>query len=214
MKITSCKLGLVRLVLLCTATLLLPSMASAQAPDCPSDSVLTYSGTMTATGTVPFDVGLAPCQTVAFSVTTTGDSMYGASVYFTINNSETSPRSLWVSNWAAYGTVSQTLPDAYWMYPYPGTRGVQGLMGSGSLYASFYSGLQLTYSITATKTRRPDYNIGGVSFDSAPLISTGETLYGSVHEWEPGQFYKIHLEAGQLLYLTGQLTGSSMYGTG
>src|ERR1700720_2336924 len=102
MNTASYKLSLARAVLFWTGILLVPSMASAQAPDCPSDSVLTYSGTMTATGTVPFDVGLAPCQTVAFSVTTTGDSMYGASVYFTINNSETSPRSLWVSNWAAY----------------------------------------------------------------------------------------------------------------
>jgi hypothetical protein len=62
-----------------------------------------------------------------------------------------------------------------------------------------------------TKTPRPEYNIGGTGFANAPSITTGTRYYGSISELEPGQFWKIHLEQGQMIYLTGQAEGSTVW---
>ena len=58
----------------------------------------------------------------------------------------------------------------------------------------------IDYSIQMTKAPRPGYNTGGTSFATTTPIDTGVTQYGSIDELELGQFYKVHLEAGQLIH--------------
>ena len=190
---------------------------SADPGDCPPQSTpQTYAGTMTVSGTtIPIPLDLHPCETVGFSITTTGNATFGATVEFKLFNAEESPRVLYETWWSAYGTVSKpSLPTgAPWIYPYRGTRGMEGLPGFATLRATFFSGHTLAYTVVVTRTPRADYNLGGTSFGGAPLIGLTETQYGSVHPWEPGQFYKVSLTPAQTIYLSGEVTGSPTYGT-
>jgi hypothetical protein len=173
---------------------------------------MTVSGT---TITIPVD--LEPCQTVGFSITTTGHQVHGAAVIFRIFNKEGTPRVLDQFNWSSYGTVNQPeLPTgAPWIYPYRGTRGDEGLPSYATLYATFFSsfGHTLAYSVTVTKSPRAGYNLGGTSFANASVINIDQPQYGSLHDWEFGQFYKITLEPTQTIYLSGEVTGSPTHGT-
>ena len=172
---------------------------------------MTVSGT-----TVDIPIDLAPCQTVTFDITTTGHQMYGAAVSFRMFNSEATERQLYELHWSSYGTVSKPVvpTGAPWVPPYRGTRGVEGLPKRATLYATFFSswGHKLQYQIIVTKTRRPDHNLGGTSFATAPLVCLEEAQYGSIHQWEPGQFYKVTLQEDELLYLSGRLLGSPTHG--
>jgi hypothetical protein len=203
---------------LCGTVLMASSPAFADPPACPADSTETINGTMTVSGTtISIPLNLAPCQTVTLAMTTTGNTVFGASVAFKMFNSETTPRLLYEKYWSAYGPVTNpVLPTgAPWIPPYRGTRGVEGLPKNATLYATFFDsfGHTLKYSITVSKVGRPDYNRGGTSFTDAPLICPEANQYGSLHPWEPGQFYKVTLQEDEILYLTGKLTGSPAVGT-
>ncbi len=59
------------------------------------------------------------------------NATFGATVDFKLFNSEESPRVLYETWWSAYGTVSKpSLPTGGpWIYPYRGTRRIEGLPG-------------------------------------------------------------------------------------
>jgi hypothetical protein len=71
---------------------------------------------------------------------------------------------------------------------------------------------QVHYQVTISKTRRPDYNRGGTTTADAPLITFGEPYRGSIHPWEPAQYFKVHLEPGQGLAVDGTVLGHTSYG--
>jgi hypothetical protein len=128
---------------------------------------------------------------VSFSITTTTHASSGAVLYFEVHNSEATPgRVLYSDDWGLYGTDTRYPPlTPPWFGTIKGMRGVEGQPGYAVLGAS-YAGLpDVEYSITMTKLPRPDYyNAGGVSLATAPLISLDAPNYGSVHQFEPGNF--------------------------
>ena len=64
-----------------------------------------------------------------------------------------------------------------------------------------------------TRAPRPADNIGGLSFAEAPAIAPHTVQYGSLHQLEPGQLYKIHLNGHESIAVSGQALGFQGYGT-
>jgi hypothetical protein len=112
-------------------------------------------------------------------------------------------------------TITIPLPNAANGYPLPGTRGQIGLAAKLVVKTGYftYDTGPATVTPTLTRASRPGYNVGGDAFTNAPLIGFFETQYGSVFDPEPGQFYKIRIKQNQVIYLTGQCTGSTTWGT-
>jgi len=95
-----------------------------------------------------------------------------------------------------------------------GTRGYQGLPVTGELEVGYtFFGRPVNYTITVRKSPRHGYNLGGTGFDNAPMISAGDRYFGSLVPAEPGQFYKIHLEPNESIYLTGVAQGHQSFGS-
>lgn len=86
--------------------------------------------------------------------------------------------------------------------PYPGTRGVEGRPAYFTITANNPADY---YNVTATRAPRPGYNTGGTSAADAPVILAGVPQLGSLWQQEPGQYYWIHLEPGQTMYVRGQV---------
>jgi len=193
------------LVLAFTILALAPN-AHAQSPSCPEGSVETFSGTLAYNGVKQISIALQPCETVSFAITTSADPYWGAVMYFDVYNSASSPTSIYHEGWQTFASNTKYFPTTPpWFDTIRGTRGIEGLPGYAILQCGIWG--DCTYSITMTRTPRPSYNTGGVSFDSAPSIAMNTTQYGSLHNLEPGQFYKIHLNANQSIYMSGQALG-------
>ena len=189
-------------------------VAHAQTPPCPAatTTVFTDGGTPLGSGAErTFPINLQPCQTVSFSVNTSTTSFYGATLQFEVFNSDGTSGRLYWTTWAIYGPHSQHVPvTPPWLDTLKGTRGLEGLPGRAVLRVT-YGAPNVTYTITMTIQPRPNYNIGGVSFGTAPLISRAP-YYGSLHQLEPGQYFKIRLNPQQSIYLSGELRGFDNYG--
>jgi hypothetical protein len=56
---------------------------------------------------------------------------------------------------------------------------------------------------------RWNYNTGGTNFSNAPTISVGDVQYSSLDS--SGQYYKVHIGAGETTYVTGRGLGNSTY---
>jgi hypothetical protein len=114
-------------------------------------------------------------------------------------------------------TCSITLPvsGAVNGAPLPGTRGVEGLAAEIYIKASSFnwgSAPPFDYVLALTKVGRDGYNEGGTGLCDAPEISVEVPQYGSVYPLEPGQYYKVRLKQGQLIYTTGTATAHTWWG--
>ena len=148
---------------------------------------------------------------------TTSDSHpnYGASFKFQLCNNLSGTCSvptktlLDEESWSILNApVTMTIPvGAPWLPPYRGTRGPQGLPVRAILMTTTNVAGQIDYQVTISKVRRHDYNLGGTSIGDAPLATFGDTYRGSIHPWEPGQYFKVHLEPGQGLAVQGKVLG-------
>jgi hypothetical protein len=203
--------GPTRLTLLMAALMLAPTFAAAET--CPGPFQETFQGSLWWGESTTFAVNLLPCQTVSFTISTSSNPLGAALDFKLFTNSAVE---LLSETWLSYGSADQhSVPSTpLWIAPYRGTRGTEGLPVTGRLHASAMGWQVYSYTIVMTKQPRQGYNQGGTSFSNALPIVTGVTQYGSIHEDEPGQFYKIHLESGQSVFLDGEATGSSQYGSG
>ena len=192
---------------------LMPSVARAQAPPCPGASQQSYSGTMPAGQSLTMNLNLQPCEQVRFVVSTSSTN-FGAAVGMDVYNSESpTPRKLYGTNWPTYTAGNNyNLPlTPPWYDTIRGTRGVEGLPGTAVLWNHPISD-PMTYTVTVYKSPRADYNIGGVSFATAPLVPLSTKLYGSLSDMEPGQYYRIHLAGNETIFMKGQALGFEQWG--
>jgi hypothetical protein len=198
-----------------------PRYAHAQVPECPADSSSQASGTIVGIASVEFPLDLAPCQTLSISVTTSDNHpWWGASFKFQLCNNPSGTCSQQThtevddDNWSILNApVTRTIPSgAPWIPPYRGTRGPQGLPVRGILMTTTNVAGQINYQVTISKVRRPDYNLGGTSTGDAPVVTFGNAYRGSIHPWEPGQYFRVHLEPGQGLAVEGTVLGHQSYG--
>jgi hypothetical protein len=209
-------------LLIIVLSLAAPGLAHAQQPpECPGNSSSQASGEILGINSVEFPINLAPCQTLSVSVTTWDEhATYGASFTFQLcNNSSgdcTVPArtELETDHWSILNDpVIRELPNgAPWLPPYRGTRGAEGLPLRGILRTTSNVAGKIFYQVTISKVRRPDYNIGGSSIANAPVVTFGTTYRGSIHPWEPGQYFKVHLEPNQGFAVAGTVLGHSSYG--
>jgi hypothetical protein len=200
-------------------TLVLTVASAAEArQSCPAASSTQYSGTLTLKKPVTYSIDLEPCQTVVVLVTASASNhQWGnGNIHFQIRNSA-SQELAWTQVVCGKScNTSVPLPTAVAGHPMPGTRGTEGLAKDIVITATifnFFGGPTASYTLTVNKSPRPGYNTGGTGFGNAPLIEARTEQLGSVHPLEPGQFYKVHLDAGQVIFLRGQATGHSQYGS-
>ncbi len=159
---------------------------------------------------IPID--LLPCETVSFTVTTPANPYWGAVFAFDVYNSATPATSIYFDNWSAYASDVRRVPvTPPWFSTIRGTRGVEGLPGSAVLRCGIWG--DCAYAITMTKAPRPAYNIGGTSFTDAAPIAPHTVQYGSLHPLEPGQFYTVHLNGHESIYVSGEALGFSSGGS-
>lgn len=173
---------------------------------CPSPSPITMEGDLQKGHNTSIPISLAPCETVNVAVVTAAQ---GGNVNLTFRNNVGNP--ILADNWNPPGTPTlENIPydSAPWIPPYRGTRGPEGL----PMYAILASpDTNIHYNITVTKTPRQDYNLGGNSFENALVVpSLPASYHGSLWPTERGQFFRIHLEGNQTVYLSGFALGHTL----
>jgi hypothetical protein len=159
---------------------------------------------------VPPTAPLLPCETISWTLTVTSQVSWGSNGQFKVYNA--SHDLLFAVNWSAGTTATvYTIPETTDLVgsPYHNTRGIQGQPS----YYDMGTYWPVTYRVTSTRAIRPGYNTGGTGFSDAPLISLPSTQYGSIHQLEPGQYYKIHLDPGHVVYAHGHATAGTNPGS-
>ena len=176
-------------------------------PPCPESSSTKYSGPLPAGGTFRINLNLAPCQTLLITVEVDPKfQSYSTPVSVRLYNN--AGQQLVYAGKTGFGRYTMIVPPSNppWMPPYRGTRGAEGLPAYGILKADLWDLRQ--YTVTVKKTKREDYNVGGTSFGDAPLADPlPATYYGSLHHFEPGQFYRIQLNGNQGFFVSGYALG-------
>jgi hypothetical protein len=89
-----------------------------------------------------------------------------------------------------------------------GTRGSAGLAATITISFDWrsYSDATIEYTITVTRVPRPGYNLGGTSQADAPLLTAlPAAVKASVHPYEPRQYWKVQLAAGDTLKVIGRV---------
>ena len=211
--------GASTLLLVCAIVAL--SRDTAYAQSCPSGYTVTTSGTITGEmqSSMPWILAMDPCQTVAVQIVTASGSTHpsgNANIYFRLRNAahDILAETSFVCGISCSGTLPGTNDVAG--YPAQGMRGVEGnpadiVVSTG--WFNWFGGPTASYTMTITVAPRTGYNRGGTSFANALLIDTGVEQKGSLHWREPGQFYRVHLDAGQLLFLRGEATAHYWWGS-
>ncbi len=181
-------------------------------PLCPGGtSVTELSGSFSANGVSTHPITMAPCETIVIDVSGYGDPKKGAGLKVELFG-ETGVR-LGDSNRACYGECVFQVPVLAWS-PFRGTRGPIGLASSIRVTGSSVTAPPLNYQLTITKVSRPGYNIGGLAFQDAPLLTNfPRTIYGSFYPNEVGQYFRVRLAAGGTLQATGFAEGQQNYGS-
>jgi hypothetical protein len=186
--------------------------ASAQTPSCPSSTAATLTGTVGPDSDVAVPINLAPCETVSVQIDISDSPP--AYPYLSFTMYDAVGDSIYSNGWTT-DSGSQLHPfGAPWIPPWRGTRGMEGLPLRGTFHVGYtYFGRLVNYTITVTKMPRPGYNLGGTGFDNATLIPVGLRYYGSLVPAEAGQFYRVHLEAGETITVSGFAEGHPSYGS-
>ena len=209
--------GASTLLLVCAMVGLSPDTASAQA--CPSGYTVTTSNTITGEmqSATPWILAMDACQTVAVQITASGAThpSGSANIYFRLRNAaqDVLAETSFVCGISCSGTLPGSNDAAG--YPAQGMRGVEGNPADIVVSTGWFNwfGGPVTYTMTITVAPRTGYNLGGTSFANALPIDTGVEQKGSLHWREPGQFYRVHLDVGQLLFLRGEATAHYWWGS-
>lgn len=203
------------IVLACLAANHAPSLA--QEPSCPPSETVIGGGQLGANqSSPPHPIDLLPCQTVVVTLTSGfADSRAEATGHVTIRNSS-NPQQTLIERWfTCIGTsCSFSTPPigSSAGYPMPGTRGAAGLAKDVVVrFVTFnlHAQAPASYALTIVKEPRAGYNTGGDTFANAPLIDTRVQQTGSLHYREIGQYYKVHLEPGQVIFARGHARSAS-----
>ena len=184
---------------------------------CPGSSSTQHSGRLTLKQQATYAIDLEPCQTVVVLLTASASTHAKGTGNITLQIRNAASQELASSQISCGMTCNTTVPLASALpgYPLPGTRGTEGLAKDLVIAATvfnFFGGPAVNYTLTINKGPRTDYNTGGTAFGNAPTIETRTEQVGTVHPLEPGQYYKVHLDEGQLIFVRGQASAHSTYG--
>jgi hypothetical protein len=194
-----------RVAALVTCVLACGSQSLAQIPDCPAPKPRQQvSGTFTATGQlfrIPLE--LHPCQDVAIAVTTTDNSpTWGAAFQLQVLNGR--GEALDTHDWSTLEPMTKELPLESYGSPYQGASGVQAHPHTAVLRVTNMVVTEVRWSVALVKRARQAHNVGGATFETAPLVPFGTELRGNLHPWETnGQTYKVRLAPGATASVTG-----------
>lgn len=201
-----------------TTLVLVPQPVAAD-PPCPSVAPQVIHGELLPSGgTASFNIvseeGLPvqPCEEVRVLFSLTTSPNWGASVGVAIRNA--ADQDLFFTVVSPYGSGSESVPQssawyASWFSSYPATKGIEGIPAKVVIHSNIND--VFSYDITVVRHARPGYNLGSTGFSNAPLIQLGTEIKGNVLDTsiQPGQFWKIHLDPGQKIWLTGEATAPS-----
>jgi Bacterial Ig domain len=191
-----------------------PISVPAEGIPCPdnSSSETLASGSLAANTSNRFTITMAPCETLSISVVV-NPTFPNNSTPVTVKLYNNSGKELLSQGWSSFGQHTETIPSTSppWVPPYRGTRGEEGMPAYGKITTGLWSLDNQT--VTATRTPRPGYNVGGTSFTNAlDVPSLPNTYSGSIHHFETrGQYFKIHLEGSQPFCLTGHALGHTSW---
>jgi hypothetical protein len=186
---------------------------SVYAQTCPSSIVVepTITDTVVGNHTNPpywFATPLLPCESVSIQLTCPTCSTPGPNMSLDLYDSANN----WLDgNYFLCGSgCSYTVPTTgEWTTlgsPYPAMVGGGGTAGTPAYVDVHlgYGAASVAFELSVTRTPRPGYNTGGTNFANAPIITAGSMQYGSLDG--SGQFYKIHIGAGEAAYVVGQVS--------
>jgi hypothetical protein len=185
-------------------------------------------------------VDLAPCETIEVheSHDMGGDGNRGTLLkvsYLNASGQELAARTIYGFDSATDNTfpLSTSYDEPF---PWVGVRAPVVLpvtlkIESVSLYGQGNPPSPPLYTFTIIKTPRSGYNVGGYDFASAPLAPSLPTTYhGSLRQGvaydcttnctgsppqsapDPGQYFKVHLCAGETIYVYGKAIENTYYG--
>ena len=184
------------------------SICYGQAPPCPEASSTSYQKQYHAVDEVlVIPINLAPCQTVEVyeSHDFNNDMDKGTVLVYTYFNN--AGEMLYEEFQSAVATGGKTFPrqgSRFEAFPWRGSIGPAGLPTTLEIRSTQIVQGNPEYSFVVIKNRRPEYNLGGRTFEDATLVDTfPATYYGSLRVNEAGQYFKLHLEASQSLYVSG-----------
>jgi hypothetical protein len=187
------------------------------ADSCPSGNPAPIQGSLTANTHHTYPIQLQPCQTLLVTLNGSASSHPMGNANMTVKIRNSSHQDLFTSTFVCGVSCVVSLPTANAAsgYPLPGTRGVEGLASEIDVAAgafNVFAASSATFTLTLTIASRDNYNLGGTDLSNAPLIEFRTLQYGSVHNREcNGQVYKVHLAANQVIYVTGEATGSTTW---
>jgi hypothetical protein len=204
-------LGLVPLALLLGL-----GVATAQDLSCPSGpQVQTYSGTvMVGETTPPIFVEHRPCEMFSMDISITIAQRNGSvtvRVYDGLSYPQDQPSNYEMISCGQPFKYSPSTCGATWPkaasvtgQPFLGTRGESRAKSVTINYCCGYSGIQISYLLTVTRTPRPGFNLGGTSTSDAPLQVTPAGIKASVHPYD-SQYWKVQLPHGGTLKVMGRV---------
>ena len=184
------------------------SICYGQAPPCPEASSTSYQKQYHAVDEVlVISINLTPCQTVEVyeSHDFNNDMDKGTVLVYTYFNS--AGEMLYEEFQSAVATGGKTFPkqeSRFEAFPWRGSIGPAGLPTTLQIRSTSVIQGDPEYSFQVIKKPRPEYNLGGRTFESATVVDTfPSTYYGSLRVNEAGQYFKVHLETNQSLYASG-----------
>ena len=155
----------------------------------------------------PIAIDLLPCQTLVVEMSGSGSVHQSGNMNFDVEIRNSAQQRISWNQVLCGVSCSMSVPSAAYL---PGTRGEGGLakdLVPHSGNCNFFSTCLLKFTLVIRKVARPGYNTGGDSFANAPLIPAGEPQYGGLSNYEAsGQYYKITLQPGQAVYVSGYMT--------
>lgn len=189
-----------------------PSTVVAQAGQpCPSETIDVVNGDLNPQpDTETITVDLLPCQTltVEFVGSVASTNSQAASVSFSVAIRNALSELLISRAFTCQTSCTASVPASGDLvgYPLPGTRGVRGL--AHHIYirwigSSANASAPTTHVLTITKRPRFDYNSGGDGVANAQELTLPRMVFASLHHWETGQYYKVWLEPGGRLKMSG-----------
>lgn len=220
-----------KLLLLLPLLLLLSGRepALAQAPSCPETSTTSFTFIPQALGdSLEQTIALAPCETIEIheSHDMLNDGNRGTNVKISFLN-ESGQELYSQTIFGFFSETDYTFPDRdspSEPFPWVGVSAPVVLpykikVESKDAYGRGSSQQKPEYNFTIIRRPRPGVNVGGYSFSTAAAVSSFPATYrGSLRDGrtatplDPGQYFKVHLQAGQSLYATGTAYEETYYG--
>ena len=201
------------LTVACVAGLFSLRPLPAAAQSCPEATTMYFSGELGANQSATHNIDLQPCETVKILLSGSGSTNPNGNGLMEYKARNSSGQTLASKSPATCGvSCSWELPTPI-HYPggiLPGTLGAAGLVKDVVVITgtfNFFGGPTFHYTLTIIRTPRPGYNLGGTGFGDAPDITDGSMRHGSLHKWESGQFFKVHLNNNEPLYVSGDALG-------